>query len=162
MPRERDLSFEALVEVTNANVAAERGALNAALAQIREASPELDDADLAMLIQMRARSYRQAWPDITLTPTALAKHWGRVEEEAPKPTYPTRTEGGTICTTCDGDKMVLVGYRRSESEHPGEKGFDLMAPCPDCNSGANGDFWRADGSRFRLPDPGRVREMMGG
>lgn len=82
-PRERDLAWESLVKVTNANEAAERGRLNTALRAIRLAwedeggRPE----DLHKEIPLRAESYRALWPRMSLTPTALAVHWKRVAAE---------------------------------------------------------------------------------
>src|SRR4030095_14996727 len=58
-PRPRDLSFEALVEVTGATVASERGAINMALKQIRETSSEHSDVELASEIRYRAKTYRE-------------------------------------------------------------------------------------------------------
>jgi hypothetical protein len=80
MTRKPDLAWEALVEVTNANEAIERGRLNTALKAIRSAwateggLPE----DLAEEIPRRAKAYREMWPSMSLTPTALAVHWKRV------------------------------------------------------------------------------------
>ena len=80
MPREPDLAFEALVEVTHSVVEMERGQLNVALKAIRGAwereggLPE----DLPKEIAVRADAYRSMWPTLTLTPTALARHWHRV------------------------------------------------------------------------------------
>lgn len=77
----RDLCWEALVRETAANPAAERGALNSALKAIREAAATegvLADAEVAAEITMRAARYREVFRGLTLTPTALAKHWFRV------------------------------------------------------------------------------------
>jgi hypothetical protein len=82
----RDLAWEALVRVTHANPAVERGVLNAALKAIREpcASPAgggiLDDGMVAVEIESHAELYRQTFPGIVLTPMALAKHWFRVQQ----------------------------------------------------------------------------------
>lgn len=38
---------------------------------------------LAEEVAVRARLYRERWPDVELTPTALAKHWTRVATPAP-------------------------------------------------------------------------------
>lgn len=172
MTRPQDLSFEALVEVTGATISSERGALNSALKQIREASPDLDDGDLALVIRLKATQYRTAFPAIALTPTALAKHWNRVSEEQPKPTYEPRVSQPGHCATCDDHKLVLVGHlppvqtiwmreRGIEvSQHPAEKGFEQYACCPDCNSDANIAYWRHDGTRFIPLDPARIRELM--
>lgn len=82
--RERDFSWEALVRETHANPAMERGALNAALAAIREAafSEGLMEDGLPEEIRLRAEAYRRTFPGLTLTPTALAKHWFRVMVKA--------------------------------------------------------------------------------
>jgi hypothetical protein len=80
MTRAPDLAWEALVRETAANPAMERGALNAALKAIREAahSEGLLEEGLPEEIRLRCNAYRQVFPGITLTPTALAKHWFRV------------------------------------------------------------------------------------
>jgi len=78
--RPPDLAWEALVEVTSANEAMERGRLNTALKAIRHAwqseggLPE----DLHEEIPRRAEAYHKMWPSMALTPTALAVHWKRV------------------------------------------------------------------------------------
>ena len=99
--------------------------------------------------------------EILLTPSALAKHWKRVKEQMPKsrPSIsPSPGAGGTpVCETCNGDKLVVVATRTAPHS---DTGFDEYAPCPDCNSGANADFWRADGSRFSAPDRELTRMRM--
>lgn len=170
-----DLPFEALVEVTNANIQAERGALNKALQQIRAAvSDELDDADLAVLIRLRGEQYRAAFEGAALTPPALAKHWSRLEAESKPPpvAYSPPVQGPPrYCDTCGGNRMVLVGYRplvqttwmESKGIEPNtrEPGYEEWAPCPDCNSEASTDYWRYDRTRFRVMDPGEVRARIG-
>lgn len=168
MSRPRDYSFEALVEVCGHSLSEittdERGRINAALKQLREVQP--DDFLLADLIHERAKQYRDMYEDATLTPQALAGNWSQLPEQHAfwlrKQQAGRTNQAPTLgtCATCDGDKVVLVGHRKSDSPHPDEPGFDLMAVCPDCNSGADAGFWRADGSRFFPPDPARVREMM--
>lgn len=73
------------------------------------------------------------------------------------------------CSTCGGDRMVLVGRRppmhsQWVSEHgvevTSEPVFEEMAPCPDCNAGADTAFRRHDGSRVEAMDPALVRERM--
>jgi hypothetical protein len=141
---ERDYAFEALAEVTSTDWTTGRGELNAALKSIQAQTTEIEDNYLLSCeIHDRAKLYRQVMGEgILLTPSALAKHWQRVVEQAPKPAYPhvaLRGEGTALspgaCETCNGHKMIWV---TDES----------VAPCPDCNSQANTDFWRADGSRF--------------
>lgn len=78
--RRRDLSFEALVEATGANLAVERGAVNAALRAIRQSEPGVSDETLADLIRTRAENYRHEMEGMALTPTSLAKHWVRVQD----------------------------------------------------------------------------------
>jgi hypothetical protein len=164
MSRPPDLPFEALVEATGATIASERGALNAALRQIRESASELTEDELALEIRHRADVYRKVFPNAALTPTALAKHWERMPVEAPKPTYPDRAP--SECQTCGGVKLVLVGYRPAPHLPPGhnvpEAGFEEYAPCPDCNHDTDGSFWRVDGTRFRVMDPAEVRQRMQG
>ena len=81
--RERDLAWEALVKVTNANETIERGRLNTALKAIRIAWEEEGGRpeDLHEEIPLRANAYREIWPRMSLTPTALAVHWKRVAAE---------------------------------------------------------------------------------
>ncbi len=85
MMSERDLSWEALVRETAANPHMERGQLNTALKAIRAAafSEGLLEDGLPEEIRLRAQAYRERWPQLTLTPTALAKHWFRVIAEVP-------------------------------------------------------------------------------
>ena len=130
------------------------------------ATPELDDAELAIVISSKAETYKRAFAGAMLTPTALAKHWPQldaklIEQEAQKTTvvsnriiYPSQ------CATCEGDRQVLVGYRppfptlwaiehRSKKhphlglQHPDhrkhEDGFEEYLPCPDCNPQARAD-----------------------
>jgi len=132
----RDFAFEALAEVTNTDWETGRGELNAALKAIKTQEPEiLDNYLLSCEIHERAKAYRFVMGEgILLTPTALAKHWQRVIPQAPKPTYAEPAATG-ICPRCDGHKMVFVTD-------------EAVVPCPACNSRANTDFWRSDGSRF--------------
>lgn len=81
--RPRDLAWEALVRATHANPHMERGKLNAALKAIREAAhgpggEGIHPDELPAEIERRADAYRDKWPNLTLTPTALATHWFRV------------------------------------------------------------------------------------
>lgn len=81
----RDYAYEALAEVTSTDMAVGRGALNAALRDIRKQEPDLTDSYLLSAeIHDRAKMYRQVFPEVALTPTALSKHWLRVKEAAPK------------------------------------------------------------------------------
>lgn len=123
---QRDYAFEALAEVTSTDWNAGRGELNAALKSIREQTPEITDGYILHVeIHDRAKAYRQMFGDgITLTPSALAKHWKRVIEARPKPTATLSPAVQDDCPTCGGDKMIWVSDTAT-------------APCPDCNAGAN-------------------------
>lgn len=73
------------------------------------------------------------------------------------------------CPTCGGDLFVTVylrkpvttewmakhGHKASE-----EATIEEVAPCPECNSGANTSFRRPDGTEAMSPDPARVRELL--
>lgn len=90
----RDYAYETLAEVTSTDMNVGRGSLNAALRDIRKMEPAVASAEdsyiLSDLIHGAAKQYRQVFPDAALTPTALAKHWTRLPEEAKK-----LTRGGT-------------------------------------------------------------------
>jgi hypothetical protein len=140
-----DHAYEALAAVTGTDMNAGRGELNAALKSIRGQTP-LTGQLLAGEIGVRARQYRRLMPEVVLTPTALAKHWIRVAEEAERPTG-TNLHSDARCPTCHGDRFVLV------------TDDDQYAPCPDCGP-ADVHWWRPDGSRASCPDPAQVRELM--
>ena len=156
----RDYAFEALAEVTGTDWNTGRGELNAALRSIREETGVEDSYVLADLIHQHAKHYREVMPGVLITPTALAKHWKRVGEEA---TRPSRTPGRanqhaapTGCRTCHGDRFVHVLTRPAKtSTWMRERGIEAdgqleeYAPCPDCGP-----------SVPYTPDPARVREMM--
>jgi len=170
--RERDLSVEKLAEVCGVDIASldgqSRGQMNRALALMREASPDLADAELAMVIESKAASYLKVMGDALLTPTALAKHWAQLEglvaqQQAQRQATADRTNvpvDPSNCTTCGGHRMVLVFYRppagpsllqeelRSKKHphmglpHPDHRrpqdGFEEWDPCPSCNPEALG------------------------
>lgn len=161
MTKERDYAYEALAEVTGSDMNAARGELNSALKSIREQSEVMDSYLLADQIHTRSKLYRSLMPDAMLTPSALAKHWKRVWEEASrvKPKTTNAHASPSECQTCDGDRFVVVNLRSA-----GEKGvtganFEEYAPCPDCNH-QDPTFYRFDGTRASPPDPAKVREMM--
>jgi len=81
MARSPDPAFEKLVEVTRSNPDFERGRLNAALMSIRSCCDRdgIVPDDVALEIERRAAWYAETFPGLTLTPTALARHWYRVE-----------------------------------------------------------------------------------
>jgi hypothetical protein len=167
----RDYAFEALAEVTGTDWKTGRGELNAALKSIREETEVEDSYILADLIHERAKMYRQAMPDVMLTPSSLSKHWKRVlEETSRKPATQTNVSAAfTNCATCGGDRLVVVALRKpQQSAWMRERGIEPdetemieeMAPCPDCNAGTDTSFRRGDGSLARALDPAKVREMM--
>jgi len=53
-----------------------RGQVNAALKELREIGATPAD------IESKAKAYRKTWPDVSLTPTALVKHWGSLAVKA--------------------------------------------------------------------------------
>jgi hypothetical protein len=130
MSRPRDLSFEALASVTSTDWDKGRGELNHALKSIREQSSQLDDTELATEIVYRAKLYKQSMGDgIYLTPSALAKHWLRVVEQAPRRQVVNAERASTGCQTCDGHGMVLVSTRPSLNP---DSPFEEWGLCPDC------------------------------
>ena len=143
MSARRDYSFEALCEVTGAEMSEltknERGRINAALAELRAINP--DDYLLSYQIHERARLWHDVYPEIALTPQALTGVWSSIEEKAAQV---KRAQATTVsnapmqveaCSRCGGHKMVFVTE-------------DAVIPCPVCNSNADASFWRFDGSRF--------------
>lgn len=86
--RARDYAYEALAEVTATDPEVGRGQLNSALRDIRTQHPALASTEdsylLAAEVHERAKLYRQVFEGAALTPTALAKHWGRLPEEGKK------------------------------------------------------------------------------
>ena len=60
----------------------------------------MDSYLLSAEIHERAKMYHALWPEMSLTPSALAKHWERVKAETkprkplppPKPLPPSRRE----------------------------------------------------------------------
>jgi hypothetical protein len=189
MTRKRDLSFEALAQVTATDWTVGRGKLNEALSGIRVQMPEAEDAELAAEILYRAKLYRRVYPTIVLTPQALNQNWLRVLEEHGRQREAEATNVQTprvACDTCDGHRFVLVGRRpipvtdllkRLRAAGSGEQhgteftsptggksmepdGVEEYAPCPDCHAELDCSYRRYDGTTFRTPDPASVREMM--
>lgn len=78
--RPPDLAFDALVEVTQSMVEMERDKINVALRAIRAQCERdgLHPDSIPDEIRLRAAHYRTTFPGLTMTPTALAKHWIRV------------------------------------------------------------------------------------
>jgi len=173
--RAKDYAYEALAEVTATDMNGGRGELNMALKLIREQAPEVADDNflLSEMIRARAVMYRSVMGDVLLTPTALAKHWQRVFEEAEHrkglgATNQASTKSAE-CATCGGDWFVVVATRkpmmspllleRGVKPVVGEL-FEEVAPCPDCGQGIDTTRRAANGRLIECPDPVRVREMM--
>jgi len=156
--KERDYAYEALAQVTSSDMEINRGELNGALGKIREMEPDMTSYVLADEIHRRAKIYPDVVGDVVLSAPALAKHWRRCGEVKKPERGTNRNSGNTDCGTCGGDRMVLVGTRPGKLE--GDR-FEEYAPCPDCNP-IEVKAFRHDGSVFRTPDPGRVRELMNG
>ena len=166
----RDYAYEALAEVTSTDMTVGRGELNAALKSIRDQADIPDSYLLADEIHARAKMYREAMPEVMLTPSALAKHWLRVYEEAQKkpPLRTNQAAPATACPTCGGDRFVVYSLRKPVQSQwmkdrgiePSEDMIEEMAPCPDCNAKVNTEFYRVDGTTARSPDAGQVRDRL--
>jgi hypothetical protein len=79
-PHKKDPAWEALIEATRAMEEMERGPLNTALKAIRAqcARDGLHEDEIPDEIRRRAQTYRDVeFVGLTITPTALAKHWNR-------------------------------------------------------------------------------------
>lgn len=80
LQRRRDALFDALAEACQLApedlTPSARGALNRALKDLRAVGATPDE------IHRRAGQYRQMWPAVTLTPTALARHWAECTPRA--------------------------------------------------------------------------------
>jgi len=161
--RPRDYAYEALAEVTGTHMEGGRGELNVSLKSIREQSGIEDSYLLAAEIHERAKAYRAVMGEgILLTAPALAKHWKRVAEEVERPKGTNLHADATFCPTCKGDRFVIVNLRAVGEQDVTAVNFEEWAPCPEPGCGPQEvSFYRVDGSRFRTPDPSRVREMMG-
>jgi hypothetical protein len=93
--RERNLVFDALAEacgyretlldssspIYDKDVAREIGV---AQARIREKAKGLPDEALAQEVHLRAALYQDRWPEIDLTPFALARRWNDVTRKKPR------------------------------------------------------------------------------
>ena len=76
----------------------------------------------------------------------------------------------TLCTTCGGDRFVVVRTRpveqtpwmRAKGITPPKASIDEYAPCPECHSSLDTHFMRQDGSKFTTPDPEQTRRYLNG
>lgn len=178
MTRARDYAFEALAEVTGSDWNIARGELNASLTSISLQEPQLGPKTMSLAdeIHRRAKLYRTVMPEVLLTPTALAKHWRRIDIEAEQiaaraTKQQTNRHASVDCQTCGGDRFVHVSSRKSKRTawmetkgiEPNDQHLvEEYASCPDCNASCATSFRRYSGTMAVPPDPARVREMMHG
>ena len=85
-PRPKDHLFEAIANACGINLTnltrSSRGQLNKAVKELREVGATPDD------ITTKAKAYRTQYPNATLTPTALIKHWSSfatIEKQQSRP-----------------------------------------------------------------------------
>lgn len=82
-PRKVDPIWDALMAACGIDTASitksSRGAYNRAVADLRDAGATQGQ------VMVRARKYRERWPNTSLTPTALAKHWPELDASASAP-----------------------------------------------------------------------------
>jgi hypothetical protein len=167
MAREPDLSFEALATATGTDWTAGRGELNSALASIRGQWTGEED-ELPAEIAERAKLYRRVFQGAALTPTALAKHWLRVFEEMHRASEQATNVSRPYenCVTCGGHHFVVYStrpmpetYWMREHGHKSNGLIEEYAPCPECGPPIT-PYRRYDGTMERVPDSGKVREML--
>ena len=112
----RNVPWDALVAVTSADERIEAGKIARALKLIRQivvedsAPQTFDDTEggewwIARQISARAALYRRRWPNVELTPTALAANWSRVVTAQP---------GQDPQTTLDAAQRGIDAARRTE------------------------------------------------
>jgi transcription elongation factor Elf1 len=140
----------------------ERGRANAATKQLRDLYGEAEGA-VPMMIWERATAYRQVYPEMPLTPQALTGNWStilnaaeaqraRTKEKVSEQRRETNAHAKSGCQTCGDDHIVSVGTDAD--------GYELTAPCPDCNAHANVAYW-INRRKVEAMDPAKTREMMG-
>lgn len=162
--RPRDEAFEALCQVCGIDwqdgiTDNQRGRVNAALKELR--SIYEDNPALPMMIHERAAAWAVVYPGIPLTPQALTGNWSSIipaaqqiaAETVRAPANRTNAHAKNNCRTCGDDHIVVVGLDSS--------GYDLTAPCPDCNPDANADFW-VERRKVTVMDSAKVREFLNG
>ena len=75
-PRPKDPLWEAMLEVCGINgdtlTRSSRGQLNSAVKELRDVGATADE------VRAKAGVYRKTWPAVSLTPTALVKHWSQL------------------------------------------------------------------------------------
>ena len=111
-PRQRDLLFEAMCDACSLTpselTTTERGALNKALKDLRDV-----DATPAA-IRIRAANYRSHWPDITLTPSGLAKRWGQCAKPG-NPAGSTKARGHAALERVVGAVDTALAHQPQEA-----------------------------------------------
>lgn len=93
--------------------------------------------------------------------------FGFAPTQDPKKQQSNLSAAATDCSTCGGDRFVVVAYRTDPpTAWMQEHGINArstvpeVAPCPDCNAACNTEFNRSDGRRVIAPDLGLVRDRM--
>lgn len=82
-PPSRNELFEAVAEVCGIDwrgtlTKSERGELNNAVKQLRDVNATVAE------VHAKAKAYRRKWPNVDLTPSALVKHWSKVDAVPPE------------------------------------------------------------------------------
>lgn len=88
--RKRDLPFDAMAEVTDSDPQLEGSAIAKAVNQLRkhvgyveyaeQYGREKAEATLALAIQRQSENYAEHFPGMSLTPSALVRHWKRIRK----------------------------------------------------------------------------------
>lgn len=161
----KDAIFEALCEACGLDwhnlTKDERGRVNAATKQLRDLYGEAEQA-VPMMIHERASAYRQVYPEMPCTPQAITGNWStilnaleaqqaRTQETERERRRETNAHAKSGCTTCGDDHVVVVGADAN--------GYDLTAPCPDCNPHANATYW-SERRKIEPMDPAKTKEML--
>lgn len=78
LARQPDLLWDALViECGDVETSSSRGKRNAAVKQLRDIGATAED------IHRKAAAYRERWPNVDITDTALVKHWSHMNTPTP-------------------------------------------------------------------------------
>lgn len=128
--RKQDLLWDELVKVCDADASEmtknERGKFNAALKQLRDVGATPEE------IRRRAWQWKQEYPNIAITPTALCNRWSSLK---PKNRYarssdsPGPTRGAV---TPSADAKTAQGNPTPEPEEPLECRHGTRGRCPEC------------------------------
>lgn len=114
-PRAKDELWDAVMEVCGLTdrtpTKSERGGWNKAVKELRDIGATAAD------IHARAKAYRKNWPNVSLTPNALARRWNECAPSAPK-----KTQTHTVDPDAVYERWVKLGMpedlRRRASETP--------------------------------------------